>query len=101
MVVIGRYLILLIISCHNPGPNPGREVSHQCEKHLGRIPPAGGGRQLSGGRYEIGHLPRGRRPPGPNYAEHWGMEMTFWEDKKRDQMDGVSVALQKKITSPG
>ena len=28
--------------------NPGQEASHQCEKHLGRIPPAGGGRQLPG-----------------------------------------------------
>ena len=30
-------------------PNPGHEISNQCDKHLGRIAPAGGGRQLSGG----------------------------------------------------
>ena len=37
-----------------------QEESHECEKHLGRIPPAGGGRQLSergGGRLEVASLP--------------------------------------------
>ena len=37
--------------------NLSQEVSHQCEQQLGRIPPAGDDRQLSGGRLEAASVP--------------------------------------------
>ena len=38
-------------------PNLGQGVSHQCEKHLGRIPPTGSGRLLSGGQPKATSVP--------------------------------------------
>ena len=37
--------------------NPGQEVSHQCEQLLRHIPPAGGGRLLSGEQLEVASVP--------------------------------------------
>ena len=37
------------------------------------------------GRYEIGHLPGGRLPPGPDYVGYGGMV----DDVRRGQMEGL------------
>ena len=51
------------------------------EKHMGRISPAGGGRQLPGAALSP-PLPGGRRPPGSDYVGCRAMGDDVWRGQK-------------------
>ena len=82
-VVLGETDVALA----KPKPRPGGKPPRRCEKHLGRVPTAGGGgRQLPGGdsrsplsRWTTSTRPRLRRALG------------MGDDARRGQKDGLVV----------